>query len=201
MSQGWEMRSLREFHKLTRTQVRRFTFVMVFKLALQMNLQITFFIIARINSMEGQPPRNWIEQVVAEGLSGKEVALLLSIASMVSTFCGELGDVYDILSLFYRVRAAVQEKVFAISDAEHYADDDYVADNGMGHQSVEYLGNDLKEEYYSARCQAIQIVGVTLFSMWLIGYALLKFGGACICRSGAWELHGGCVAHFGVRNP
>merc|ERR1712008_165725 len=57
MSQGWEMRSLKEFQKLSRTQVKRFTFVMVFKLAFQMNLQITLFIIAHIHKAIGS--RRW----------------------------------------------------------------------------------------------------------------------------------------------
>jgi len=196
MSQGWEMRSLREFQKLSRTQVKRFTFVMVFKLALQMNLQITLFIISRMRSTHGQPQSNWFEHVATSGIIASEVAGLLSIASLVSTFCTELYDVYLILHLFYRVRVAVQGKVNGIGDDDHYADDDFIADVGIGHQSLEYTGKHLKEEYFSARWDAIGIVGVALFSMWLVGYALLKFGLSCICEHGAWELRGGCVPKY-----
>jgi len=48
MPMGWELRALTEFQKLARTHCKRVVYIMFCKLALQLNLQITFFMILRI---------------------------------------------------------------------------------------------------------------------------------------------------------
>jgi len=46
------------------------------------------------------------------------------------------------------------------------------------------------------------MVTLTLFSTWLIGYALLKLFYAWNCGHGAWELQSGCLPSIpGVAKP
>merc|ERR1719223_1763244 len=61
-NKGWEMRSLKEFQKLSRTHLKRLIFLMACKLALQMNLQITLFLIKRI-----QHKNTNLQKAVLEG--------------------------------------------------------------------------------------------------------------------------------------
>jgi len=193
MSQGWEMKSLKEFQKLSRTFLRRMTYIMLFKLGAQMNLQITLFVIANMRMYD----KSFITVLKSGEMSSSEVssaaAGIVSIMSLMITFMTELYDSILILQIFFLLRALVQEKVTNIGADEHYAYDDFESDKTKQNQRVPYDGNALKEEYNSARCDAILMVVFILFCTFLVGYALLKFVASSLCEYGAWELASGCL--------
>jgi len=194
MPQGWEMRSLREFQKLSRTHLRRLTYIMMFKLAMQMNLQITLFIIDYMRRHD----ENFLKRLAEREIHAQEVTGLISILSLMLSFITELYDCYLVLQTFFQVREAVQERVFSIDDQEHYAYDDFQSDETQQNERRTYKGKDLIEEYEAARCDVILMLALVLFCTWLVGYAILKFSWASYCERGAWELASGCFKIKGL---
>lgn len=100
--QGRLERALQEFQFLGKTHLNRITFVMLYKLAFQMNLQITYIIIS--------------------------VFGLVVVMSMLHTFCTELYDVYGVASIFRMVNHArsgaegVKKKAFRLGDSSSGTD-------------------------------------------------------------------------------
>jgi len=193
MTQGWEMRALKEFVKLGRTHVLRLFFIMFLKLALQMNLQISLFIMDRMRTEQ----EIFFQKVWNRRIDLSEVAGLVSIASLAFTFCTELLDVGLILDTFYKVCQAVHKRVHACKDSckdgkQHYAFDDFITMD-KSHERIEYTAKHLKEEYRFAWSIVCWIVLIVLVSTWLIGYALTKFFMACYCEYGAWSFASGCL--------
>jgi len=191
MLQGWEMRALKEFLQLSRQHFHRLNYVMFLKLALQMNLQISVFIMDRMR----RDKENFLEQISRGEIDSREVASLVSIASLIVTFIVECIDAVLILLTFRTTHKAVKEKVQSIGKEDHYAYDDFNAGDGSGDgdQRVEYTGRDLKAEYYWAWIEVCRMLVMIIICVWLIGYALSKFAAACYCKDGAWELSTGCL--------
>jgi len=188
LPQGWEMRALQEFQFLGKTQLNRITFVMLYKLAFQMNLQISYIIISGINlKQQGQ------------SATGVRVLGLVAVMSMLYTFCTELYDVYGVTSIFRQVTharsgaEAVKKKAFRLGDSSKpYAIKDFYDKDGAIVRTT-YSGKDFKQAYFAAARTFWKLILMTIFCVWLILYALLKFFFACYCPSGAWQLHGGCL--------
>jgi len=178
---GWELRALKEFQKLARCHGSRVFVIMVCKLALQMNLQITFFIIARMENSDTVASTLFVE--------------MISLVSLILNFIMELLDVKDTILMFFHVRHAVIGTVLKVGDSGRYfAVEELVADAGEeGPQKLTYSGRDLKAEYYLAVRYIWKICLMTLLSMWLIGYIIIEFSCVMFCEHGAWEMNNGCL--------
>jgi len=182
LPQGWEMRAVKECQKLVRTHLNRVLFIMLYKLALQMNLQLTIIIIWRIEDLS----KGDIARVDAVGY--------FSIISLSLTFFMELYDVGTVVSIFCRVRKAVKGEVDNMCNSSKvYATHDFTKDEDKSLQRTIYLGKDLKSEYYMAVRSFWRMIFVTILCVWLIGYALLKFVLSQYCEHGAWSYHQGCL--------
>jgi len=187
-NQGWELRALKEFEKLASVQVNRIGFIMLLKLALQMNLQITLNIIHNIQLGS----RHVFDRIFKGDIAGH-----ISIISLLVTFSTEFLDVILVIGIFFSVRKAVKEKLANVGSkaGDVYAVHDFVSDDGRT-KHVSYSGHDLLDAYEIARWKVCKMICITLFSTWLIGYALLKWFFAMYCDDGAWELVTGCLPHF-----
>lgn len=193
LPQGWEMRSLREFQKLSRTHLKRMFFIMTFKLAMQMNLQITLFIIRGVHQQSTTSGNNLFQgRVNMSALAG-----VLSTLSLIINFGSEFYDVCLIVKLSLKVHNAVKETVDTVDDAAIYAFDDFIPDEDQQceFKRIFIMGREVKHEYHVARRGVLYILMVTLFCSWLIGYALLKFFMSFICKHGAWQFWNGCLEH------
>jgi len=169
--------------------LNRITFIMLYKLALQMNLQLTYVIITRIN----------LKQQHQRGVTSVSVLGLFSVMSMLYTFGTELYDAYGVMSIFHKVKNAssgsgtVKEKVFRVSTSRKlYAVQDLRDEDGAV-QRITYLGRDLFQDYLAAARIFWRLILLTTLCVWLILYAILKFFAASYCPSGAWELLSGCL--------
>jgi len=181
---GWEMRALKEFQKLARCHCRRLIFIMFCKLALQMNLQITFFIIIRI-----QEKRSGLWD-----LTLNNVIAMISIWSLLLSFTLELFDVMGITVAFFRVDKAVKPTFLKVGQSSKaFAFDDFKAEDNSD-QRIIYSGKDLKQEYYAAWRLFLRMILIIILSTWLIGYALLKAFCSVSCEHGAWEMWSGCLS-------
>jgi len=191
LSQGWELRSINEFQKLARVLLDRVVIIMLLKLAFQMNLQFTFVIIRRI--MQKRPGGTLL---LHGGIVTSDLAGVASILSLLFTFGVELCDVFSIIHIFWTVRTAVMPAMRGLGKADWnklYAVDHFISDDKKEDAKIKYSRQDLWDEYAIARRFVVRIVCFTLFSMWLIGYALLKCVAAYICESGAWQWWEGCL--------
>jgi len=188
MPQGWEMRSLKEFQKLARAHSIRVVFIMFCKLALQMNLQISFIIILRIQQ----------KHISANFFTGTNwrinVTGLISILSLLIIFTVEFLDVLCTVSVFFRLRKAVRDTVISLGNSSKvYAQDSFILQNEDLIQSYPISGKDLKAEYYVVVRSFWWLFVITMFSAWLIGYALLKFICSERCEYGGWNWATGCL--------
>jgi len=188
MPQGWEMRSLREFQKLARAHSIRVVFIMFSKLALQMNLQISFIVILRIQQKHASRSffhaHDWKINVTG----------LISIMSLFIVFSVEFLDVVCTVRVFYRVWQAVRGTVTSVGNSSKvYAEDSFIVEEDDSIQSIYYSGKDLKEEYYVVLRAFWQLFLITVFSAWLISYALLKFTCSEVCKHGGWNWATGCL--------
>jgi len=182
LNQGWEMRSLQEFHKLAKTHLNRVLFLIVFKLALQMNLQITFIIIQRVQILEHEHNTTHIN-----------IVGVISIMSLLLTCGSELSDVRGVARIFVRVKNEVKATAFRLGNrSDPYAYSDF-RDENQNIQRIIFSGKDLKEQYYCAARTFWKIILLIIFCMWLTGYALLKLFMAFLCPHGAWALDPGCL--------
>jgi len=178
---GWELRSLTEFQKLARCCGSRVFFIMFCKLALQMNLQITFIIILRFQQQR---------RVFQADIKSSTAMEVISITSLFLTFCVELLNAIWLTRTFISVLRAVRGTVLKIGDSNKaYADDDFGEKN---EQRIIYSGKDLKTEYYIAVRYFLKIMLIVILSAWLVGYAILKVTCAEVCNHGAWSWESGC---------
>jgi len=183
---GWELRACKEFQKLAAIQFHRIRFIMFCKLALQMNLQITFIIIARIRQKYDE---DYIYNQMVEG----DVAGCISVLSLFLTFVAEVWDVWWFLLGFWKLRTAVEDKVSQVAAEEEYAFDDYVHDGTGKIERIVYSGKDLKNEFHAAWWKVFYMALYTIFCMWFVGYGLLKTYKSWSCESGLWEFLPGCL--------
>jgi len=191
LPQGWELRALKEFQKLARWHEIHAFFIMVCKLALQMNLQITFIIIFRIKhnqlSLE-------LDDILQTDTLSMTLVGFASITSLLLTFTLELLDVKAMIEIFWHVRGNVKEAVFEHgSSSKAFALDDFIVDEDDSIQRIILSGKDLKAEYYISVRHVWRLVGITIFSTWLVFYALLKFFCAVRCEHGAWDWESSCL--------
>jgi len=180
LSFGWELRALKEFLKLARRHESQIFFIMVCKLALQMNLQIPYIIIFHIKHKS----MNWIG--------------LVSITSLLFTFTLELLDVKRMMVIFLHVRRAVKETVskFGGSSKALALDDFIIVDEHEDENNegrIIHSGKDLKAEYYMAVRYFLKLIVITIFSAWLVGHALLKFFCVLRCENGALDFLSHCL--------
>lgn len=184
LDRGWEMRAAKAFQRLGSARYNRITYIMFYKQALQMNLQITLVIITRIRLMQQRDDA---------GLIGIDVAGFISIMSLLYNFSTELYDVYKVGRIFRNVRKAVKETALKLAGkCAPYAHDDFYDEEGSI-QRISYHGNDLKREYFAAERTYWDLNYLSIFCVWLTGYALIKFFFAFVCPGGAWELQKGCL--------
>jgi len=189
--QGWELRSLMEFLKLARCYGSRVFFIMFCKLALQMNLQITFIVILRVQQQR---------RVFQGDMESITVMEVISIASLFLTFCEELLNAIWLIRTFCCVIRAVRTTVLQVGDSSKaYAHNDFfVHEKGeKSEQRVIYSGKDLKAEYYMAVRYFLKIMLIIILSAWLVGYAILKVTCAEVCKHGAWAWESGCLPPLG----
>jgi len=189
--QGWELRSIKELQKLARVHLSRIHFIMLVKLACQTNLQMTVIIIQRIQNdrLRVFPDRVFRGDIVPSDTAGG-----ISIMSLLFTFGTEMHDFISVVCIFLLVRKAVTETLKKVgSDGATYAVDDFISDESKIIERIKYSGTDLQNSYESARKKVCQMLFMTIISMWLIGYALLKWCMALTCEYGAWELQTGCL--------
>jgi len=195
LPQGWQLRALKEFQKLARWQESRAFFIMVCKLAFQMNLQISYIIIFRI-----------LHDDITKMTDTMTVTGCISIMSLLFTFTLELLDVFAMIVICWHVRSSVREAVFKLgSSSKPFALDDFQDDDGQQDEDEDerpndertnrklYSGKDVKAEYYIAMRSFWKLIGLTIFSTWLIFYALLKFFCAMRCEYGLWDLQSRCL--------
>jgi len=185
LPQGWQLRALKEFQKLAWWQESRAFFIMVCKLAFQMNLQISYIIIFRI-----------LHDDITKMTDTMTVTGCISIMSLLFTFTLELLDVFAMIVICWHVRSSVREAVFKLgSSSKPFALEDFQDDDGQQDEDEDerpndertnrklYSGRDVKAEYYIAMRSFWRLIGLTIFSTWLIFYALLKFFCAMRCES------------------
>jgi len=190
MPMGWELRALTEFQQLARTHCKRVFFIMFCKLALQLNLQITFLSILRIQQ----------KALDIEYMNQTNVILMISIASLFLTFFTEFIDVAVITVVFMCLCYYVRGTALKVGgSAKAFAQQDFeVEESGdKSVQSIIHSGSDLKAEYYVAWRLWFRMITITFISMWLIGYALLKAFCAVSCQSGVWNYSSGCLPPMG----
>jgi len=185
------MRALQEFQKLVRTHLNRVTFIMLYKLALQMNLQLTFIIIWRIQ--QSQSNVSALPEVLQDIINIDAVGFF-SIASLSLTFGLELFDVICVVLTFWKVRRAVKGEVTKLGNSGSvYATHDFITDEDKSLGRTVHSGRDLKADYYTAWRTFCRMLLITSICMWLIGYAVVKFVFAELCPHRAWSYAHGCL--------
>jgi len=208
LPQGWQLRALKEFQKLARWQESHAFFIMVCKLGLQMNLQISYIIIFRIkNDQLDENLDDVVHGDLMSVISSMTVTGCLSIMSLLFTFTLELLDVGALFMIFWHVRSAVKDAVFKHgSSSKTFAFDDFEDDDEKRQEEDEdentarklYSGKDVKAEFYIAVRYFWKLIGFTIFSTWLVVYALLKFLCALSCEHGAWDWQSSCLPNLNV---
>jgi len=183
LPQGWELRAVKECRKLARCHRNRVFFILLCKFALQVNLQITFIIIKRIHQ----------KRLNVLGLNN--VVGIIALASLLLTLGVEILDIIGIAGIFFRMRSAVIGTILTVGKSSKvYAANDFIVDEeDASIQSIIHSGKDLKAEYYITVRFILAMFMITFFSMWLIGYALLKAACSVKCEHGAWEFSSGCL--------
>jgi len=184
LPQGWELRALKEFQQLSRCHSKRIIFIMFCKLALQMNLQISFIIINRIRQ----------KQLSLDVWNKNTVMGFFSVGTLLFTFGVELLDIFMVVGSFWHVRKAVIGTVHHVGNSTKvYGKNDFIADDDKSVQTMIHSGRDLKTEYYAALRSFVRMVIVTIFSTWLIAYAFQKVICSVACEHGAWNFSSGCL--------
>merc|ERR1712008_156217 len=121
---------------------------------------------------------------------------IISVASLLLTFGVEFLDIIWMTRIWINVRSAVKATVLKLrTSSKVYAADEFVVDDegDASIQTILHHGKDLKVEYYLALRFFTYILVITLFSAWLVSYALLKAACSVICPDGAWQYSSGCL--------
>jgi hypothetical protein len=181
---GWQFCCVTELQKLCSIQVKRLWFILVFKYACQMNIQVTLFVIK--GTFVESKPFNYVAAV----------GELLSIGAMTLGILSELLDLTTLLLTFRDVRTSVNKcttgndnnKGKQGMEARHFFKDK------DGHDQEEILTcADLERRYRSLVYIVVCIVLVTAFAMWLICYHMLKFFNFWRCPHHLWSWENGCL--------
>jgi len=183
---GWQFRCVKELEKLYSVQVKRVWFILVFKYACQMNVQVTLFI------LKGAIHNKVFNYFAAVGE-------LVSLATMLLGIASELFDLNKLLLTFWDIRSSVWECLNTHQGndgnehvhARHFFHDDK-NENEIKEEMLTFA--DLKSEYYRILANTVSVVLVVVFAMWLIGYQMLKFLNFWRCPDGLWSFQHGCLA-------
>jgi len=208
---GWRFRCVRELEKVYEVQLKRLWFILVFKYAGQMNVQVTLWV------LKGTIQNKGLNYFAAGGQ-------LLSLGAMMLGIASELFDLRKLLTTFWDVRSCVcdclkkkdeedkrnkeeaekkkkeggeqnkdgnEQKVGSRQDllARHFFK---IGDDNHEEEPLTYA--DLNRHYYRILRPTVFVVLVTLFAMWLIGYQMLKFMNFFICPDHVWSWNTGCLA-------
>lgn len=185
MSQGWEMRALRTFRAFQMTISQRMLYVLLFKLAFQMNLQITFFGIRRSRESPGY---SFYHQLFTLTLRPPDVVMVVSILGLLVTTLCEFIDGFLLIKAFRKLRLEVLQNVTEIQEDQHYAVEDTGADG-----QKKYQGRQLKAEYRVVKCNIIAMALLITISAGFIVYGVLKFVKSGACPYGLWQFYKGCL--------
>jgi len=196
---GWEYRCVKELEKLHSIQVKRVWFILLFKYALQMNVQVTLFI---IKGTDKTVSFNWFA-------AGGE---LISLGAMMLGILTELYDMSMLCTMFWEIRESVllctgewestdeqgsekegkdKEKGKRKDDNDVYASHFFKKEETVKEETLTI--RDLRKEYWRIWCNTITLVLVAAFALWLIGYEILKFINFWRCPEGLWQWHSGCL--------
>jgi len=199
---GWQFRCVKELEKLNSVQVKRLWFMLVFKYAFQMNVQVTLFI------LKGTIQRKEFNYFAA----GAE---LLSLGAMTLGIASEFFDLNTLLWTFWDIRSVVREcidkknnkgeenqnnNVNDKKDVDNDGKEDLHARHffkrGQDHdvEEEDLTFTDLSYEYYRIVVTAVFVVLVTVFAIWLIGYQMLKFLNFWTCPHHVWSFKNGCLS-------
>jgi len=181
---GWQFCCVKELQKLCSIQVKRLWFILVFKYAFQMNIQVTLFIIKTGKFGKSK-----------EVNCAAAVGQLLSLGAMTLGILSELLDLKTLLLMFRDVRTSVNKcttgndyKHKQGMEARHFFKDE------DGHDQEELLTcGDLERRYRNLVYTVVSMVLVTAFAIWLIGYHMLKFLNFWRCPNHLWSFTGGCL--------
>jgi len=175
---GWQFRCVKELQKLYSIQVKRLWFILVFKYSLQMNVQVTLFVLK--GTLYESNEFNYVAAF----------AELLSLAAMLLGIMSELLDLMILLSNFLDIRRSVLD---CLEKEEMHARHFYKDDDGEDQEEI-LTSEDLQFEYRRVLFTTVSIVLVMVFAMWLIGYQMLKFLNFWRCPNHVWSWENGCLA-------
>jgi len=176
---GWEFRCLKELEKLHCIHIKRVWFILLFKYACQMNVQVTLFI---IKGSDQQAAFNVF------GAFGE----LLSLGAMMLGIVSELYDMFMLCTTFWEIRDSVLACTNGKEDSEAYASHFYLKRGKPKEETLTIA--DLNFQYTRIGCNTISLVLVAAFAMFLIGYEALKFFFFWYCPDHLWQLANGCLA-------
>lgn len=160
---GWEFICVKELEKLHSVHVKRVWFILLFKYALQTNIQVTLFIIKGTD----QHARFYLFVAFGE---------VLSLGAMMLGILSELYDMQLHCTAFREVRESVLGCTTGKEDSDVYASHFFLDTGNQKEPQEETLTiADLRSGYMRIRCNTITLVLVAAYAMWVIGYDLLKF--------------------------
>merc|ERR1712232_332397 len=119
----------------------------------------------------------------------------MELVSIFTLLVSVINEVYAFFSLgrkCWRVRKAVAQKVNDVEPTEEYAKECYFDCKTRRHCVNIQQGKCLKEGYRDMQWVAIKMVILALISLWMIGYALIKFVKSWYCPHAVWNVTG-CV--------
>jgi len=197
---------VKELEKLYSVQVKRVVFMLVFKYGFQMNVQVSLFMLkAAIRTA----PKHDFNLFAAGGELLSIAAMMLGIASefcdlyiLLLTFWDIQGSVSDCLQgkkeddkaqqkdgnqnlnirssvceCFKKIRSSVS---WCCTKKEGLLGRHFFKDGNEDKEELITFA-DLKIEYIRIWVTTLGMVLSTGFAIWLIGYELMKFIGACFC--------------------
>jgi len=215
MTQGWEMSALRTLRAAQLTIMHRMVCVLLLKLALQMNLQIDFFIIKRARNHPGESfYRQFYRQLLAGELEGSDMVEVASILGLLVTVACEFTDGWLLLEVFWSLRKKVLPSVSEVKtplcwlllhmfqklgrrvcgiEEKHDREDHYAYEDLEDQPRNRYTGKDLKAFYYKVCWNMMAMVVLQLISLFLIMYGVLKFIMSAGCDDNLWQFHDSCL--------
>jgi len=209
---GWEMRALQELQYFGMCHYRRIIFIMLFKLSLQVNVQISCFVITRINLKRQHEGDSWEMTKIV-------VRAVFVCMIMLYTFFTELYDVWGFLDIFKQVKNAKtgekqtvegkwekqtiegksvdlrdSNKIYAIQQFWETQKTQDTKEKDKILLTCEYTGKQLRQDFLAAKRIWYKIIFLTVLCVGMFFYALLKFAMSfLICQSGAWQLASNCL--------
>lgn len=215
---GWEMRALQELQNFGMCQWRRIIFIMLGKLSLQVNIQISCFIITHANLKQQHESDSWMMKLIV----GRAV---LVCVMMLYTFFTELCNVLIFLHLFKQVKNAktgerensrtattcsawagdwckqtpwktLEEKTFELRDSNKiYAVEQFWETEQTDQilHTREYTGKQLRQAFLEVKQIRRKIFFWTVLCAIMFFYAPIKLVMSFFVCEGGWQLESGCL--------